>query len=101
MALITLAGRPRAEGVARLAARDYGGKVADILFAKLAARPDVYLVDRADLLTLTVPEMTVLVGGMRSLDANAGGSGHGVFTDRPPRARIEALDALLRTGEIA
>jgi len=35
------------------------------------------------MLTLTVPEMTVLVGGMRVLDANAGQSGHGVFTDRP------------------
>ncbi len=41
------------------------------------------LVDRADLLTLTVPEMTVLIGGMRALDANTGGSRHGVFTDRP------------------
>ncbi|HEY8385774.1 MAG TPA: catalase/peroxidase HPI [Porticoccaceae bacterium] len=41
------------------------------------------LVDRANLLTLTVPEMTVLVGGMRVLDANTGGSKHGVFTDRP------------------
>ena len=45
--------------------------------------PADMLVDRADLLTLTVPEMTVLVGGMRALDANAGQSGHGVFTDRP------------------
>ena len=41
------------------------------------------LVDRASLLTLSVPEMTVLVGGMRALDANAGGSAQGVFTDRP------------------
>ena len=41
------------------------------------------LVDRANLLTLTVPEMTVLVGGMRALAANAGGAEHGVFTDRP------------------
>jgi catalase-peroxidase len=41
------------------------------------------LVDRAQLLTLTAPEMTVLVGGMRVLNANAGGSAHGVFTDRP------------------
>jgi len=40
-------------------------------------------VDRADLLTLTVPEMTVLVGGMRSLNANAGQSGYGVLTDQP------------------
>ena len=41
------------------------------------------LVDRAQLLTLTAPEMTVLVGGMRALGANFGGSKHGVFTDRP------------------
>ena len=45
--------------------------------------PTESLVDRADLLTLTVPEMTVLVGGMRVLDANTGGADHGVFTDRP------------------
>jgi catalase-peroxidase len=41
------------------------------------------LVDKADLLTLTAPEMTVLVGGMRALDANAGGAALGVFTDQP------------------
>jgi catalase-peroxidase len=41
------------------------------------------LVDRASMLTLTVPEMTVLVGGMRVLNANAGQSTHGVFTARP------------------
>ena len=41
------------------------------------------LVDRAQLLTLTAPEMTVLVGGLRVLDANAGQSKHGVFTKRP------------------
>ena len=45
--------------------------------------PAEMLVDRANLLTLSVPEMTVLVGGLRSLDANAGGSAQGVFTDRP------------------
>ena len=45
--------------------------------------PADMLVDKANLLTLTVPEMTVLVGGMRSLDANSGGVEHGVFTDRP------------------
>ena len=39
--------------------------------------------DRAHLMTLTVPEMTVLVGGLRVLGANAGGSAHGVFTERP------------------
>ncbi|CAM4121005.1 catalase/peroxidase HPI [Vreelandella rituensis] len=45
--------------------------------------PAEMLVDRADLLGLTVPEMTVLVGGLRVLDANTGGADHGVFTDRP------------------
>jgi len=41
------------------------------------------LVDRAQMLTLTVPEMTVLVGGLRVLNANVGQSAHGVFTERP------------------
>ncbi|MBT9476373.1 catalase/peroxidase HPI [Polaromonas sp.] len=41
------------------------------------------LVDRANLMTLTAPEMTVLVGGLRALGANFGQSGHGVFTKRP------------------
>ncbi len=45
--------------------------------------PAEMLVDRANLLTLTVPEMTVLVGGMRALGANAGDAAHGVFTQRP------------------
>ena len=45
--------------------------------------PADMLVDKANLLTLTVPEMMVLVGGMRALDANSGGAAHGVFTDRP------------------
>jgi catalase-peroxidase len=45
--------------------------------------PETLLVDRAYLLTLTAPEMTVLVGGMRALNANHKHSKHGVFTDRP------------------
>ena len=45
--------------------------------------PAEMLVDKANLLTLTVPEMTVLVGGLRALDANAGASKAGVLTDRP------------------
>ncbi len=45
--------------------------------------PTDMLVDKAAYLTLTVPEMTVLIGGMRVLDANSGGSQLGVFTDRP------------------
>src|SRR5256885_916801 len=45
--------------------------------------PEALLVDRAQLLTLTAPEMTVLVGGLRVLGANAGKTPHGVFTKRP------------------
>ncbi|MGH9467565.1 MAG: catalase/peroxidase HPI [Terriglobales bacterium] len=45
--------------------------------------PEALLVDRAQLLTLTAPEMTVLVGGLRVLGANTGHSAHGVFTARP------------------
>jgi catalase-peroxidase len=45
--------------------------------------PAELLVDKANLLTLTVPEMTVLVGGLRSLNANMGGAAHGVFTRKP------------------
>lgn len=45
--------------------------------------PAEMLIDRADMLTLTVPEMTALIGGLRALDANVGGAKHGVFTDRP------------------
>lgn len=45
--------------------------------------PAESLVDKADLLTLTVPEMTALVGGLRALDANTGGLKHGVLTDQP------------------
>ncbi|MBV9923091.1 MAG: catalase/peroxidase HPI, partial [Pseudonocardia sp.] len=45
--------------------------------------PETRLVDRAYMLTLTAPEMTVLIGGMRALNANFGQSRHGVLTDRP------------------
>ena len=44
--------------------------------------PTEMLIEKADLLTLTAPQMTVLVGGLRSLDANSGGSKHGVMTNR-------------------
>jgi catalase-peroxidase len=46
-------------------------------------RPEESLIDRANLLTLTAPEMTVLIGGMRALNANYETSQHGVFTNRP------------------
>jgi catalase-peroxidase len=45
--------------------------------------PETLLLERANLLTLTAPEMTVLIGGLRALDANVGQAPHGVFTDRP------------------
>lgn len=47
------------------------------------ASAEELLVDKAQLLSLTAPEMTVLLGGMRVLDTNYDGSGHGVFTDKP------------------
>jgi catalase-peroxidase len=53
------------------------------LKAEYAVSEEELLVDRAQLLTLTAPEMTVLVGGMRVLNANYGQSPHGVFTKRP------------------
>lgn len=48
-----------------------------------SAAPEEWLVDRAQLLTLSAPEMTVLIGGLRVLGANAGQTMHGVFTHRP------------------
>jgi catalase-peroxidase len=59
---------------------------------------EALLVDRAQLLTLTAPEMTVLVGGMRVLGANAGGSAHGVFTGRPGALTNEFFTNLLDMG---
>jgi catalase-peroxidase len=53
------------------------------LKTKYSVSAEALLVDRAQLLTLTAPEMTVLVGGMRVLNANVGQSRHGVFTKRP------------------
>ncbi len=51
--------------------------------AKFAVRAEELLLDRSQLLTLTAPEMTALLGGMRALNANFGGAQHGVFTERP------------------
>jgi catalase-peroxidase len=56
------------------------------------------LVDRAQLLTLTAPELTVLVGGMRALNANAGQSKHGVFTSRPGTLTNDFFVNLLDMG---
>ncbi len=56
------------------------------------------LVDRAQLLTLTAPEMTALVGGLRALGANAGGTKHGVFTDKPETLTNDFFVNLLDMG---
>jgi len=62
---------PTSDGFRNYLRKGYEGSAAELL------------VDRANLLTLTAPEMTVLVGGMRALNANFGQSQHGVFTKRP------------------
>ena len=51
--------------------------------AKFAVPGEAMLIDKAQLLTLTAPELTVLIGGLRAININAGGDRHGVFTDRP------------------
>ena len=60
--------------------------------------PEELLVDRAQLLTLTPPEMTALVGGLRALDANFDQSRHGVFTDRPGTLTNDVFVNLLDLG---
>ncbi len=60
--------------------------------------PEKMLVDRAQLLTLSAPEMTVLVGGLRVLGANAGQSSHGVFTSRPGTLTNDFFVNLLAMG---
>ncbi len=77
---------PRADGF-----RNY-------MAAGQAAPAEALLVDRAQLLTLTGPEMTVLVGGMRVLGANAGGTPDGVFTDRPGTLTNDFFVNLLDMG---
>ena len=63
--------QPAADGFRNYMRADYSVSVEELL------------VDKAQLLTLTAPEMTVLVGGLRVLGANVGGAAHGVFTDKP------------------
>ncbi|WP_439534982.1 peroxidase family protein, partial [Polymorphobacter sp.] len=62
--------------------------------------PAEMLVERANLLTLSVPEMTVLVGGMRALGANAGGARHGVFTSQPGQLNNAFFVNLLDMGTV-
>ncbi|MFD8795522.1 catalase/peroxidase HPI [Streptomyces vinaceus] len=60
--------------------------------------PETLMLDRANLLTLTAPEMTVLIGGMRALGTGFGGSRHGVFTDRPEALTNDFFVNLLDMG---
>jgi len=65
---------------------------------KYAVSAEELLIDRAQLLTLTAPEMTVLIGGMRVLNANFGNSQHGVFTKRPETLSNDFFVNLLDMG---
>jgi catalase-peroxidase len=67
---------------------------------KFAVAAEALLVDRAQLLTLTAPEMTVLVGGLRVLDVNTGASRHGVLTDRPGTLSNDFFVNLLDMGTV-
>ncbi|MFF9145623.1 catalase/peroxidase HPI [Streptomyces sp. NPDC014861] len=60
--------------------------------------PETLLLDRASMLTLTAPEMTALIGGMRALDTGHGGVRHGVFTDRPGSLTTDFFVNLLDMG---
>ena len=66
--------------------------------AKYTTSPEEMLVDKAQLLTLTAPEMTVLVGGLRVLGANYAAAKHGVFTDRPESLTNDFFVNLLDMG---
>ncbi len=68
------------------------------LKAELGVPAEELLLDKAQLLTLTAPEMTVLLGGMRVLGANFGGSPHGVFTTRPGTLTNDFFTNLLDMG---
>ncbi len=64
----------------------------------ISASSEELLVDRAQLLTLTAPEMTVLIGGMRAMGTNYDGSKHGVFTDRPGQLTNDFFKNILDLG---
>ena len=76
---------PKADGF-----RNYVGKGID--------QPEALLIDKAQLLKLTAPEMTVLIGGMRVLGANTGDSKHGVFTNQPGKLTNDFFVNLLDMG---
>ena len=68
--------------------------------AKYSVSAEEMLVDKAQLLTLTAPEMTVLVGGLRVLNANFGAAPHGVFTDNPETLTNDFFVNLLDMGTV-
>ncbi len=68
------------------------------LQTKFVVSAEELLVDRAQLLTLTAPEMTVLVGGLRVLNANTGKAQHGVFTDKPETLTNDFFTNLIDMG---
>ena len=68
------------------------------LKGKYTLSAEALLIDKAQLLTLTAPEMTVLVGGMRVLQTNFGGTQHGVFTQRPGALTNDFFVNLLDMG---
>jgi len=68
------------------------------LKGKYTVSVEALLIDKAQLLTLTAPEMTVLVGGMRVLNTNSGGTKHGVFTKRPEALTNDFFVNLLDMG---
>ncbi|MCC6905645.1 MAG: catalase-peroxidase, partial [Anaerolineae bacterium] len=70
------------------------------LKARYTVSAEELLIDRAQLLTLTAPEMTVLIGGMRALSANFGQSRHGVFTHRPETLTNDFFVNLLDMGTV-
>jgi catalase-peroxidase len=77
---------PRADGFRNYARKGLEGAAAELLL------------DKAQLLTLSAPEMTVLIGGLRVLGANTGGSKHGVFTSRPETLSTDFFVNLLDMG---
>ncbi|MDT8379662.1 MAG: catalase/peroxidase HPI [Desulfotignum sp.] len=70
----------------------------NFLKARFSVKAEELMIDRAQLLTLTAPEMTVLLGGMRVLNANFGQSAHGVFTDKPETLTHDFFKNLLDMG---
>ncbi|MFC0262291.1 catalase/peroxidase HPI [Fontibacter flavus] len=68
------------------------------IMAKCPVKAEELLIDKAQLLTLTVPEMTVLVGGMRAMNANYDGSKHGIFTSKPGALTNDFFVNLLDLG---